>query len=141
MKQSEYMTSQKKQLLSFLSENKDRHFTIEEIAEKMAESGHAPGKSTLYRQMSRLLEAGTVRRFEVADSKSFVYQYTQDTDSCSDHFHLKCIKCGKFIHMECPMMTELQEHVLSEHGFAIGAGKSVIYGECAACLKKEKENK
>ncbi len=139
MKQAEYKTAQKKQLLDFLAENRDRHFTIEEITENLEKLGHAPGKSTIYRQISKLLESGTVLRFEVPDSKSFVYQYTQLHDGCDDHFHLKCIKCGKFIHMECPMLTQVQEHVLKEHGFAIGSGRSVIYGECSQCLRKAKK--
>lgn len=131
MKRTAYMTGQKKQILDFLIAHKDRHFTVEEILDALSDGETRPGKSTVYRQIARLLEDGVIRRFESADSDSFVYQYAVGVN-CEHHFHLKCARCGKLIHMECDRLQTVRDHILEEHGFLIG-GSSVIYGICAGC--------
>lgn len=131
MKRTAYMTGQKKQILDFLIAHKERHFTVEEILDSLGGGETKPGKSTVYRQIARLLEDGVIRRFESADSDSFVYQYAVGVN-CEHHFHLKCARCGKLIHMECDRLQTVRDHILEEHGFLIG-GSSVIYGICAGC--------
>lgn len=131
-----YMTSHKKRILDFLIDHKDRHYTIDEIVRALSVGDKKPGKSTVYRQISSLLEDGVIRRFEAADSDSFVYQYAVGV-GCEHHFHLKCARCGNLLHMECDKLTEVRQHILADHGFLIG-GNSVIYGVCAACRKGEK---
>jgi len=131
MKRSTYMTGHKKQILDFLTVHRDRHYTVEEIVDALSCENPRPGKSTVYRQIAKLWEDGIIRRFESADSASFVYQYAVG-EGCEHHFHLKCARCGKLIHMECEKLQNVREHIRKEHGFLIG-GSSVIYGVCAAC--------
>ena len=131
MKRTAYMTGPKKQILDFLIAQKEHHFTVDEILDALTKENVRPGKSTVYRQINRLLEEGVVRRFESADASSFVYQYAVGID-CEHHFHLKCDRCGKLIHMECDHLHDVKGHILKEHGFLIG-GSSVIYGICADC--------
>ena len=126
-----YMTSQKKQILDFLMQNRSRHFTVEEILDALSTGDKKPGKSTVYRQISALLSDGVIRRFEAADQSSFVYQYAAGID-CDHHFHLKCSRCGTLMHMECPQLDDVRSHIRREHGFLIG-GNAVIYGICARC--------
>lgn len=128
-----YMTSQKRRILDFLIQNQSRHYTVEEIIEALSDGEHSPGKSTVYRQISSLLNDGVIRRFEAANSDSFVYQYANGVD-CEHHFHLKCSLCGKLIHMECHQLNDVRAHILQKHGFLIG-GNSIIYGICADCAK------
>ncbi len=126
-----YMTNHKKRILDFLSQHRDRHFTIEEIVDALSVGDTRPGRSTVYRQMSALLDDGVVRRFEAPHLNCFVYQYAVGVN-CEHHFHLKCSRCGKLVHMECEQLKEVQHHILEEHGFRIG-GSSIIYGICADC--------
>ena len=129
----EYNTEQKRMIIGFLSANRDRHFTVDEIAESIG-SGQGLGKSTVYRYISKLLESGEIRRFECDGSRNFVYQYADVHDSCNAHYHLKCVKCGRFIHMECEQLDSVREHIKEEHGFVIGSKKAVLYGECKDCM-------
>ena len=132
----EYNTEPKKLINDFLKQNSDRHFTVDEIAEAVSVGEKSAGKSTVYRHVSKLLESGSVRRFETPGVKSFVYQYADVTDLCDDHYHLKCIKCGRLIHLECAKMDEVKKHILSDHDFIIGFDRAVLFGQCASCVAK-----
>ncbi|MBE6798357.1 MAG: transcriptional repressor [Ruminococcaceae bacterium] len=129
----EYNTEQKRRIVGFLCANRDRHFTVEEIAAEVC-NGSNLGKSTVYRHISKLLESGEIRRFEVDNSRNFVYQYADVHDGCNTHYHLKCVKCGRFIHMECQQLDLVREHIKEEHGFIIGQNRAVLYGQCSDCV-------
>ncbi len=127
----EYNTEQKCAIINFLKENSDRHFTVEEISNTVCKNG--AGKSTVYRHVSRLLEAGVIRRFETPENRKFVYQFANTHEHCDSHFHMKCIKCGRLLHVECAKLDDVCEHIRIEHDFIIGFGRSVLYGECCDC--------
>ncbi len=131
MKRTTYMTGPRKQILDFFIAHKDQHHTVEEVCNALSGAKDAPGKSTVYRQIARLCEDGVLRRFASAGASSFVYQYAVGQD-CQHHFHLKCDRCGRLVHMECEHLYGVRRHIQNEHGFLIG-GTSVIYGICATC--------
>ena len=134
MNRGEYNTAGKQQVVDFLSKYRDRDFTVEQIVEGLSSSDTAPGKSTVYRIIGRLLGSGEIRRFESQTTSNFVYQYSERTPECEHHFHLKCVKCGRLIHMDCEKMASVREHILKEHGFIIG-GEQIINGICASCAE------
>ena len=125
---SRYKTAGRQRLLGFLEENPDRHFTAEEIADALTESG----KSSVYRQLSGLCRDGAVRKYRSDTQSAYVYQFVGFGD-CQHHFHLKCVRCGKVIHLNCGLSDELIAHVGEEHGFGIDTGRSILYGYCADC--------
>lgn len=132
----EYNTEPKKLITMFLKQNKERHFTVEEISDAVCAEGNAVGKSTVYRQVAKLFETGEIRRFETEGKNSFVYQYAGRHADCDRHYHLKCVKCGRLIHMECRRLDEVREHITDEHDFIIGNGQAVLYGECVGCANR-----
>ena len=132
-------TAQKKQIIAFLKLHSDHHYTVDEIT-KAVSTDRGAGKSTVYRQISKLMQSGVIRRFETPGVKSFVYQYANHHDNCDSHYHLKCVKCGRLIHLECSKLDEVRAHIISEHDFIIGCGESVIYGQCTACANEGKNN-
>jgi len=132
-----YQTEQRKKLLEFLRSDPEHQFTIDIIAEHLSGEG-MPGKSTVYRLMSKLVEEGCVRRFVSGNSRHFVYQIHEFED-CANHFHLKCIQCGKLVHLECKKGDELIAHIFKEHKFSVDSGKSVLYGICEDCADKQNE--
>ena len=64
---AEYVTEQKRILKKILEDNSDSAYTVEELMLKMASvypDGDVPGRSTVYRLMTHLVEEGSVKRFE-----------------------------------------------------------------------------
>lgn len=131
-----YQTEQKKIIVGFLKKNRHRQFSADEISRLLCaqtpEGEQAPGKSTVYRLVSELSENGELRRFPKSEGRGWTYQYHSAPDCC-DHLHLKCEKCGSFIHLECGEGKQLIEHLKREHGFTIDNEKTVIFGLCEAC--------
>ena len=135
MQKKEYKTRGKERLLSFLKGNSDRQYTADEIYDSLSDEC-AVGKSSLYRQLSHLCNEGVIRKFRSGEADAFVYQYMDKDHGCEDHFHLKCLSCGKVLHLECGVTEEMREHIQGEHAFKIDSSRSLLYGECAECSLK-----
>ncbi len=131
---AEYNTKQRLILRDFLKTNRNRQFSINEITEAVSEEGI--GKSTVYRNMSQLLDSGDVRRFRGKDGKQVLYQYVGHDHGCSKHFHLKCNDCGKLFHVGCDSVMGIREHIGAHHDFTIDIGNTVFYGICGSCKRK-----
>jgi len=126
----EYQTQQLKRLCAFLHDNPEKQCTIKEIEQALPEIGRA----TIYRQMEKLVQQGMVRRFARENSHGFVYQLT-DGDSCNHHFHLKCVGCGKLIHLDETTSRQMQKSILKTKNFAIDGMKTMIFGTCNDCMR------
>ena len=132
-----YQTQGRKKLLSFLLKYPDRQFTVDELHSAMTEAeadGEAStgGRSSLYRQLSKLCDEGCVRKYRADHQASFTYQYVGGLDCCH-HFHLQCVVCGEVTHLECTVSDELLAHIAEHHRFRIDSGRSMLYGLCADC--------
>jgi Fur family ferric uptake transcriptional regulator len=135
---AEYATEQKKMLSDFLKANAQRAFSVDElVAEMRATYGAgAPGTSTVYRLMTRLVEEGTVKRFVKGHSRRFVYQIV-DGDHCRTHLHLKCIECGKLLHLDEQISDALLNTIRSSSNFSVNEEETVLFGECASCTHQK----
>ena len=120
-------------LLDFLKENSGNPLTIEQIALGL-NGENAPGKSTVYRLINRLVEEGAVRRFSKGNSRHFVYQLL-DCNVCADHMHCRCVSCGKLFHMNHKLSKDM-ESLLALNGFLLDTGKTTLLGTCKGCTQK-----
>lgn len=127
-----YKTKQRETILNFLMENKERHITVDEIVFNLKNRGVSVGKTTVYRYIDKLVEEGRARRFITDEKSGACFQYV-DGNKCDEHFHLKCVECGKLIHLECGHLSEIAEHVYESHKFTIDNSKTVLYGICDSC--------
>lgn len=133
---SSYNTEQKKLLEEFMTKNRDRSFTIDEIIEGLrdmrGESEILPGRSTVYRLIGRLAEEGKLRKFVKADSRKASYQLMVG-QHCDCHLHLKCTDCGKLFHMDEEISDELVRRISTFSNFSVDEEATVLFGKCAVC--------
>ena len=125
-----YHTKQQETVLNFFKENKENQFTADEAA-KLLENKNV-GKSSVYRIVSKLCENGVLKRFLGGKGKGAKYQFVGECGSCEEHFHLKCLKCGKLVHLE----NELSDTVLSlmqAHDFEVSEELTMLVGKCSNC--------
>ena len=129
---AEYITEQKTLLLEFLRNHGEKSYTIDELMDKMSEERGAnlPGKSTLYRLMSRLCDEGKVKKFVREGSRGFVYQAFFG-EHCTTHLHMKCVRCGKLLHLGHEISDELLDKIRSVSDFSVSESDTVLFGNCA----------
>lgn len=125
-----YNTEQRNLLLSFLKNNPDKQFSAKEIAIALANENIS--RSAVYRNLADLEADGRVKRCTKSGSRETFYQY-YDLQSCRNHIHLSCIKCGKIFHMENNIADTLIDKVVDQEGFEINKGETTLYGICKTC--------
>ncbi len=132
-----YKTQGRCKLEAFMSAHPDAHYTVDEIC--VAVNGSLNARSSIYRNLSALCDEGVVRKFNGEDGEASVYQYLAPEKSCRDHFHLKCLECGRLEHLECYVSDDLCNHINLHHGFKVDGGRSILYGVCEECALKNKK--
>lgn len=130
-----YETEQKRILLAYMKAHSDRAYTIEELCAEMKKEPMlktVPGKSTVYRIMPVLVEAGLVKRFVKGNSRRFLYQMVSG-GHCDNHLHMRCSVCGKLYHMGDRESEELLLQVMRKHHFQVDESSTVLMGQCEGC--------
>lgn len=135
-KKAEYKTRQQSHIISFLSSVGDRHVTVSQIAAWFKEQDIQVGTTTIYRQLEKLQCQGLVQKF-VTDGGGACFQYIGESAEPEEvpHFHLKCLSCGRLLHMECHEIAHLKQHIYTEHDFEIQPRQTTFYGHCGDCLR------
>ena len=131
-----YRTRQQDELLEYLRETPGMHHTAAQIRDHFASREQSIGTATIYRQLERFVADGTVRKYLLGAGDSACYEYVPQSESCALHFHCKCEKCGRLIHLNCDELRQVREHLLERHGFSWNSGKTVFYGICDQCRKR-----
>lgn len=140
MAENQYKTKQRSQILQCMRNNAEKALTVDEICEILKNTGVSVGKTTVYRYLDSLLESGALRRYAEEKGKSATFQYIESTNLCHSHLHIKCLKCGKLEHLDCEFLNGVSSHILQHHNFRIDNSKTTIFGICAKCYEREKEN-
>lgn len=130
MQKSEYKTKQRAALIEYLSLNKERQLSISEVVDSLSDS---IGKSTVYRLISQLEKDGIVRRFVSSNGRTCTYQFIGNAHECDHHLHLKCIDCGRVIHLDEKTSDQLLLQILKQNNFIIDESKTVFFGKCISC--------
>lgn len=133
-----YNTKQKKLILDLMIKEKNRQLSCDEITYILLNQNTPVGKTTVYRQLEKLVADGVIKKTNVHNSKSFLYQYIDRELNCDAHLHLRCTNCGKYIHLGCDFMNKVNEHISEHHDFIVDNSNTEILGVCGGCLKEEK---
>lgn len=133
MNTSVYNTRQKKLIYEFFESNRHKQFTCDEITYLLLNKGTPVGKTTVYRQLENLINEGKIKKLTPHKGKSFLYQYIDENLDCENHMHLRCVRCGKYIHLSCEFMTQVSDHIIEHHDFVVDNAKTEILGLCKDC--------
>ena len=140
MSETGYKTKQKAVILDLLKKNSDREFTVDGLVELLRSEAFTVGRTTVYRYLDYLVKNGDVRKFVSENTRQATFQYVEHKHECEEHMHLKCMKCGKLIHLSCDFMNGVSEHILSHHSFTIDNAKTTLLGLCDDCYREENAN-
>jgi Fur family transcriptional regulator, ferric uptake regulator len=106
------------------------HITASEIIESVKEQMPGVNKSTIYRTLDILEEAGCVYKSE--QGNEFIYHHDHE----GHHHHLKCSRCGRTISCDEDMFVSVQKMLAKKFGFQADFKHLIINGLCESCKQK-----
>ena len=128
-----YNTRTRQLILDYLINNRQHAVSASNILEHLEAQGASPNPTTVYRYLDKLAKDGTVIKYVAEKGCQAAYQYVEPGRGCEQHLHLKCVKCGKIIHLECHFMEEISHRIEESHGFTLQCKNSILYGVCKEC--------
>jgi Fur family ferric uptake transcriptional regulator len=120
-------TAAQQQLVRFIFAS-HQHFDAEQLCADITKAGLKVSRATVYRTLTKLVDAGLLRRVQLSDRVAYEHDY-----GYPHHDHLHCQSCGKIIEFQNPALEGLCQEVAREHGFQAVGYSFVIRGSCAEC--------
>src|SRR5918997_2929381 len=89
-----------------------KHFDADELVADLRAAGRQVSRSTVYRTLRLLVEAGLLRELRLTNRTAYEHDYGYPS-----HDHLHCTECNAIIEFRNDAIRELSEQVGREHGF------------------------
>ena len=127
------ITQQRRDLVDFIFQRHD-HFDADELVENLARdaTGRRISRPTVYRTLNELVEAGLLRRMNLAGRAVYEHDY-----GYPQHDHLYCQKCNRLIEFHSEELQELRDAVARDMNFRATGHRFTITGICADCRLKQ----
>jgi Fur family ferric uptake transcriptional regulator len=108
-----------------------QHFDADQLVERLTRrhDGRRVSRSTVYRALSQLVDAGLLRSIARQDGRD-VYEHDYGYPG---HDHLICRRCGSLTEFRNTQIREFLEDVAAEHGFRMEGHRLEVMGLCDAC--------
>ena len=126
----EYKTKQRDLIISVFSSH--NALTAKEICEKLHFNVN---KSTIYRNLEKLIKSGNILKELSKDGSKAVYRLNP-TIYCNGHIHLICSCCGEIIHLSEVDSKKLDKALKKDYGFYVNDNATIISGVCENCSNK-----
>jgi Fur family ferric uptake transcriptional regulator len=123
------LTPQRRLIVDIIHDAKT-HITAEEIISGVQSRMPGVHKSTIYRTLEILEEAGCVYKSEMGSQS--IYHHAEE----GHHHHLICNRCGKTIECDEDLFAPLARSLGQKYGFYVDFKHMVMNGICGDCRKK-----
>lgn len=122
-------SEQREAILDAFLETED-HLSVDDLLALVHRRRRDVGRTTVYRTLKLLREAGLASELQVGGETRFEREYNRE-----HHDHLICEECGEIIEFASPEIERLQEDIARKLGFTIKGHRHQIYGLCqrASC--------
>lgn len=120
-------TEQQRDLVRYIFAQHN-HFDAEQLIEDIRRERLRVSRATIYRTLTKLVDAGLLRRLELGTRTFFEHDY-----GYPQHEHLYCDRCHKMIEFQNPSIMTTMTDVCREHGFQAAGHTFIIRGVCADC--------
>ncbi len=109
------------------------HFDADELIARLTRvrGGRRVSRSTIYRNLSLLEEAGLIRKVVRKDDREiFEHDY-----GYPKHDHLVCRQCGNLIEFHNEAINEVLVEIARQRGFRIEGHRLEVQGLCDSCCR------
>jgi Fur family transcriptional regulator, ferric uptake regulator len=105
----------------------ERHRTAEQIAEAVHAMDAGVHRSTVYRTLEALEEAGVLTHVHLGHGSATYHLAGQR------HHHAVCEKCGAVVELPTHFLDGAARWLAEEHGFDANPEHFAVVGRCTAC--------
>ncbi|HMC65498.1 MAG TPA: Fur family transcriptional regulator [Gemmataceae bacterium] len=120
-------TEQQRDLVRYIFAQHN-HFDAEQLIDDMKRAGFSVSRATVYRTLSKLVDAGLLRTLELGPRTFYEHDY-----GYPQHEHLVCQHCGKVIEFQDPAIEEVSQQICRQHNFQSNGHTFLIRGICSDC--------
>ena len=107
------------------------HLSIDEIYSAIKEDYSSISKTTVYRNVRQLAEAGTIMQIMLGDG---IERYDLNTH---DHYHFICRACDTIYDVEFDGLLDFSQNLGKDYGFTMEQINLSFNGICNSCSLKE----
>ncbi|MGN1392911.1 MAG: Fur family transcriptional regulator [Succinivibrionaceae bacterium] len=136
---SSYKTRQKEELLEYLASIPGKHVTVADIVLYFNQRNIDISTTTVYRNLESLVDEGLVNKYQFDRNTCACFEFINKAEHCHlpKCFHCKCSVCGNLFHIESSYFKNIAKDILSKYDFEIDPQRTVFYGTCKKCSKKD----
>ena len=116
-----------RRLIADIIHDADAHLTADEIIACVTSKMPGVHKSTIYRTLELLEEAGCVYKGELGGQA--IYHHAEE----GHHHHLVCRNCGRIIECDEALFLPVEMVLLERYGFKAAFKHLVVGGTCKLC--------
>lgn len=110
--------------------NTHKHFDADELVRDLYDAGDQVSRSTVYRTLRLLVEAGLLREIRLNNRNAFEHDY-----GYPNHDHLHCTECNQVVEFCNEEILKLCDKISEAHGFLAEGHRFLITGICASCRR------
>lgn len=103
------------------------HVTADEVFETIVKKYPNISRGTVYRNLNLLSDTGEIRKMEMP-GEAIRFDHL-----CHEHYHAKCVKCGRIFDVEMEFIADLEKSIKDTHGFKISGHDIIFKGTCPEC--------
>ena len=122
-------TRQRRVIVEEVFSNHD-HFDADDLLDQLrqSKSDEKVSRSTVYRTLDDLVDAGLLRKMTLNGRTVFEHDY-----GYPQHDHLYCQKCEQLIEFHSNELEAIRAAVGREHNFRVTGHRFIINGICSEC--------
>lgn len=103
------------------------HASADEVYDAINKNYPNISRATVYRNLNELAKSREIKKIEVPEGADrFDYQ-------CFDHYHIRCLKCGKIFDVDMEYIKDLEKTIQNSHGFEFKGHDIMFKGICPIC--------
>ncbi|MHB8510274.1 MAG: Fur family transcriptional regulator [Candidatus Dormibacteria bacterium] len=107
-----------------------QHLTAEEIGQAVDDRGFALNRSTIYRTLETLTDAGMVKALRIGRATRY-----ETAPTGSEHHHIVCVACGTTSHLPTGEADAILSRQASALGYRPGAIEILVKATCRPCRR------
>jgi Fur family transcriptional regulator, ferric uptake regulator len=123
------MTRPQKELIEFIFAQHE-HFDANQLIRDVERAEITISRPTVYRTLTKLVDAGLLRRIEVGPRTMYEHDY-----GYPQHEHLVCERCNKMIEFQSESIQAALQEIAAQHHFQMSGHTLVVRGVCGDCNK------